>query len=653
MKEDRIKIVKRNKRKFFVSILLIDLFLIILMYFITPKIQLFPPESEDFRFQEKVQVLTHVQQYSLIFVFGGMIHILAYEIIMRNINKYLKRYVKNEKIDYKTILKIRSDCQSIPYKMLIIEWFIFVGIGVILNFIMLIQEVAIIKFTLMIMALASLITLCSFIATKNYLGKIIDTTYELTNKYEQYNGIRVTTKISLVIQAVPLVLAMLIIPILFGYSNSVKEKGIGIANYYKVYLNNISYPSEINEITLKDSLNKIPLYNEDNYYFIIGPNDKKIYVSNKQGEISSFVLDYRDFFFKGNEGMLYEKFGEDEQLYTKKIVDNKGQVWYIGFKFQIIDKELLYYDISLIGVVLLTTIIFIFMWAKNFNKDSDRISKQLKVILNSKAIKKENIIPLMSNDELSDLAYYYNKIQERLISQEDIIALQSKFSAIGEVAAGMAHDINNPASAIEGTINLLYDFKVDSDEESYKALLDNMKVAINRILSIVNNAREQFRNHDKNEKEKFSLKELLQSIKCAEESNLVKNKCSLDILINEDIEIYGIKSKLYQVISNIIRNDINAYKDNNRYGSIEIDAKKENENIIITIKDEAGGIPEEIKDTLFKKIITTRGTKGTGLGLYLAGNIVEIDYKGKISFDSELGKGTIFYIKLLNNKEDE
>lgn len=208
-----------------------------------------------------------------------------------------------------------------------------------------------------------------------------------------------------------------------------------------------------------------------------------------------------------------------------------------------------------------------------------------------------------------DLSYYYNKIQEKLINQQDIISIQSKFLGIGEVAAGMAHDINNPASSIERTVNLLYEFKVDSDEEDYKLLLDNMKIAIDRILKIVNNAREQFRNTSNESKGQFNLKELINSIEISEESEISRQKCELITELDENIIVWGIKAKMYQVISNIVINSLNAYKDKKMSGKIYIRSSQNNQYINIEIQDEAGGIPKEIQEKLFEKIITTRGVK--------------------------------------------
>lgn len=613
-KNKNTKQVKIFKRKFISSIFLLDLITIIALYLIMPTIQGYPPYSENFAFQDKVQVLTHIEQYTVILLIGMALNIISLKLYMKNIYTYINKSYKETRIEYEEILKVRKDCINVPYKLAIFEFAGILILGLLLNLIMLARPFAVVKFTLMIISLASITALSVLIISQKYLYNILESTYQKEKRYEKSNGIRIKNSLSLQIQMLPFVLVVLILISLVGYSKAMNKQGETITSYYKAYLDaEEENMNNINIESLKQFLNSIPLYNEKDYYFIITPNDETIYVSNKNGSISSFVLDYRDFFFEKTEGRLYENFGIDEQLYAKKLLDSAGGIWYIGFKFEVVDYELFVYYLLIDIIVLALYSILSYIWAKSMSKNSNRISENLKEILDTNTINKENILPIMSNDELGDLSYYYNKIQEKLISQQDIISIQSKFSAIGEVAAGMAHDINSPASAIEGTVNLLYDFKVDSNEEEYKLLLDNMKVAIEKILKIVNNAREQFRNHDNLNKEEFTLNEVLMNMKSAEEPSIIKEGCSITVKTEKEIKLYGIKSKLYQVIVNLVRNSLNAYKDNNLQGKINIEAEENQNETIIKVIDNAGGIPEEIKEDLFKKILTTRGTKGTGL----------------------------------------
>ena len=96
-------------------------------------------------------------------------------------------------------------------------------------------------------------------------------------------------------------------------------------------------------------------------------------------------------------------------------------------------------------------------------------------------------------------------------------------------------------------------------------------------------------------------------------------------------------------------NAIQAYE--NKGGIIKINSYKENdEYAIIEIEDEAGGIPEKIAEGLLKQIVSTKGSRGTGFGLYFSNSIIKGVFKGELKFETELGKGTTFYIVLPLNK---
>lgn len=152
-------------------------------------------------------------------------------------------------------------------------------------------------------------------------------------------------------------------------------------------------------------------------------------------------------------------------------------------------------------------------------------------------------------------------------------------------------------------------------------------------------------------KENFSVKHVLFELAKNEENEIQKVAGKINININKDIVLYGTESKLYRVIMNLIRNSVLSYKERNLKGDVNIYTSEDIDGYTIAVEDKAGGIPEEVRNTLFKKILTTRGTKGTGLGLYLSAGIIEGDFKGKISFETN-NNGTIFYIKIPKNKEE-
>ena len=89
-------------------------------------------------------------------------------------------------------------------------------------------------------------------------------------------------------------------------------------------------------------------------------------------------------------------------------------------------------------------------------------------------------------------------------------------------------------------------------------------------------------------------------------------------------------------------------------GNVTLRAKKENNDIcLIEIIDEAGGIPEKVQPYIFNNIMTTKGSKGTGLGLYLASTVIKGVYEGTIDFETEPGKGTKFIIRIPMKMEEK
>lgn len=289
------------------------------------------------------------------------------------------------------------------------------------------------------------------------------------------------------------------------------------------------------------------------------------------------------------------------------------------------------------------------------SNNTKRISNALKDILNSNNINENNIIPIMSNDELGDLAYYYNKIEKKLIDQQKIIEIKSTYEGLEDSATNMAHSIKNNAGAIDGCINLLYDNDIRMDDESYKKTLDNMKVANDEVLKLVKGTMSQFLNNHNMKKGEINLNKLLENLVKLEENQIKKIGGAINVNIREEIILYGIESKLHQAINNLVQNAILTYEERNLRGNVDITVTKDKNNFVnISVSDTAGGLPKEIQKGIFKEMLTTRGAKGTGLGLFFTSKNIQVDFNGTIDFDTEEGKGTTFYIKIpLNNDKKE
>ena len=120
---------------------------------------------------------------------------------------------------------------------------------------------------------------------------------------------------------------------------------------------------------------------------------------------------------------------------------------------------------------------------------------------------------------------------------------------------------------------------------------------------------------------------------------------NMSLKTDEDTVIHGDINSLIQVINNMISNSIQAYNGKTDQ-TIDLIVEREENNLIISVKDYGPGMPNNVKDKLFKEMITTKGKNGTGLGLYMSYSTIRAHFKGNITVDSEIDKGTTFKIIL-------
>ena len=671
MKTKHTKELKKFKLKLTTMLLIMDAIAVILVYFIMPSVQNFPPLSEDFAFQEEVQQFTHIEQYSVVYLIGISVHSIAFAVLMRKIYKYLDKYYRKEQITYQEIKNVRKDCINIPYKIFFVQMASITTIGIIFNFIMLASAFSILRFTLMIVAVASIISIIMLIASQKLLYSVILTTYEVSNKYEKNNGFRITNSQNLLFQMVPFIAVVLIVISLIGYSKAVQQEGFATGNYYRGYLESKNITkNQVNMVNLKEILSTIPLQADSHYYFIISPNDKDIYVSNPNGYISDFVLSYRDYFYDQTNGFLYEKFGVDEQLYAMDLKDTNGQTWYIGFKYPVIDMDLLVYFFQLIVIILIAYTIVLYIWSHNISNNLIKTTDSLKNILDAKTVDKNKILALASNDEFSDLAYYYNKIQEltaknieKIHDNQETLMEKERLASLGQLIGGIAHNLKTPIMSISGAAEGLndlvkeYDASIDDPEvnsQDHHEIAKDMSTWISKVKThteymsdVITAVKGQAVALSHEQDISFTVGELLKRVNILMKHELKNAIIYLNISVktDENTLIHGDVNSLVQVINNMVSNSIQAY-DGKTDQNIDLIVERQDNNLLISVRDYGYGMPEKVKNKLFKEMITTKGKNGTGLGLYMSYSTIRANFNGNISVDSEEGKGTVFTITL-------
>lgn len=657
--------VKKMKRRLYTLIILVNLILIFVTYKVMPIIQNYPPNSENIAFQKSVEQFSHIEQYLMIFVIGTATHIFTLNRSLRKIYKFLNKYHKKEKISYEEIKQTRKDCITVPYKFYLLQIIIVLLLGMSLTLLMISDGLAILKFFLMLLAITTLIEIIQFILIQRELKDVMIKTYKNENKYEKNLGIRLNFSSNLILQIIPFIGVSIIIISLIGYAKATEEYARTNASYYEAYLNNRELDN-INSNDLIETLKSVPLKNDDDYFFIYAPNTSFEYTSKEGIEISDFFKKYLDFYFEGNRGIVYEFYGTEQQAYTLKLIDDNGESWYIGFEYKTTDHTLMAFYISIIIGALIIYTIFIYVIAKNISNNIVNVSNSLKEILEKGNSKTKGKLAIVSNDEIGDLSYYYNKIAElteehekELKDNEYVMQRQAQFAILGEFAGGIAHDLNSPLSAMQLDVETLKKYmlseKINAETEVKENLIEiltNIGNSLEKMGKTIAGVRNQIRSTGDTEQEEISLKELVEGIEILFGSILRKNNCQIINNVNSEYKLLGEKNKLDRVLGNVIKNSIDAYQEKQQNGIIEINAIIKNDNYILSIRDEAGGIPKEVKQTLFKEMKTTKKDNGTGFGLYYSNTIIESSFKGKMSFETD-EKGTIFYIELPIKREEK
>lgn len=230
----------------------------------------------------------------------------------------------------------------------------------------------------------------------------------------------------------------------------------------------------------------------------------------------------------------------------------------------------------------------------------------------------------------------------------EIMMKNESLVMLGELAGGVAHDINTPISAIKSGLLIFKDIMKSDDE---KMLLARMDSCADKIVTLTNSLRNQIRNIGSEVVTEISITTVINDLAVIIHNELTKHKVKLNTVIKDELKVMGNQAKLSQVVTNIVINAIQAYED--RGGEVNLTVYKENKNAVISVEDFAGGIPEYIRNNIGKNILTTKGVSGTGFGLYMAYSVIQGAFGGEITFDTKEGVGTLFYIRIPLNEEVE
>jgi len=243
------------------------------------------------------------------------------------------------------------------------------------------------------------------------------------------------------------------------------------------------------------------------------------------------------------------------------------------------------------------------------------------------------------------------------IQAEAQLIQASKMATLGEMSAGVAHELNQPLNAIRIGSDLLKKVvesgdSLERDRDLLVKVYDEIGSQVERAANIINHLREFGRKSEPDEVVKvFINKPITEAFTLlGQQLKLKQIKVNLDL--DESLPpVYGVSNRLEQVFINLVMNARDAIEEmlektsqKEREGLLTIRTYQEEGRVVAVVRDNGIGMPERVKVKIFEPFFTTKDVgRGTGLGLSISYGIVK-DYEGTIEVESMPGSGTIFKI---------
>jgi signal transduction histidine kinase len=241
-------------------------------------------------------------------------------------------------------------------------------------------------------------------------------------------------------------------------------------------------------------------------------------------------------------------------------------------------------------------------------------------------------------------AIFYNQQShmERIRTLEGEVARQEHLSAMGNLAAIVAHEIRNPLNAISmGLQRLKAEFRPTQDEDQYSRFLELTQSEVQRLNSIVEQFLSLARPLDL-KPEALRIEEVLTELATFVESDAKRSNVKIDVTTPPELpRLKADRNYLKQLLLNLVLNGVQAMPDG---GTLTLEASHSRGRLLLSVIDTGIGIPEETLPKIFEPYFTSK-SNGSGLGLAIARRIAEA-HDGTLTAESEVSKGSRFQASL-------
>jgi signal transduction histidine kinase len=271
------------------------------------------------------------------------------------------------------------------------------------------------------------------------------------------------------------------------------------------------------------------------------------------------------------------------------------------------------------------------------------------------------------NESLAELRGAYARLEQ---SQASLVRAD-RLATLGRLTAGIAHEVSTPLGAVVNALKLLTELgeeyqqsvgnptvTLDDHREVAGDIITQSRAALGwarKAAAFVNRVRVHSREKAPRDDGRFALAAVFEETEAlvAHRARAVETRLEFDN--SEGIIVPGDRVRLGQVLLNLVQNAIDAYEDARvRDGRVAVCARREGDHLAVTVRDWAGGIPADVLPHIFEELFTTKEPgRGTGIGLWIARNLVEQSFGGTLDVEVQPGVGSTFTIALPLSKETE
>lgn len=308
------------------------------------------------------------------------------------------------------------------------------------------------------------------------------------------------------------------------------------------------------------------------------------------------------------------------------------------------------FQISYLALALIIMSIILQLYRKKIDEDEQTIQKQNEALeYYSQKLQEEveqkttELLEINQNLEIQ----VEQKVSE-LLKKDRILVSQSRQAAMGEMISMIAHQWRQPLSNITLQIsNLQINSMLNGlDPREILEKLDNISQTIIYLSETIDDFQTFFQPNK--EKESIDICKIIKRAVMLTLPRAIGKNISIDFNCQNNITIQTYTNELVQVLINIINNAIDATiltKPLNPAITIDIDQCEGDDSFFLYVKDNAGGVPPEIKEKIFDPYFSTKGKNGTGLGLYMSKMIVKNHLEGSIDLINS-NNGALFRLKI-------